>query len=118
MDTNGHTGTQRREMVDEMHRESTDTYIAPGMISTVGSVAGVAIGLAAGLVAGVVVALVAGGPTVMWLLLCGIAGALAGATFGFLFGGSVGPAATGEPVDSFVYGDMEGRDLRGNERAR
>ena len=127
MEKNGHTTTDRRRMVDEMHEESTSTYIAPGMVSTpgqtkgwlAGSAAGVGIGLAAGIVAGVIVALVAGGSTLMWIALCGIAGALAGATFGFLFGGAMGPAVTGEPVDSFVYGDgIEGRDLRGNEKAR
>ena len=109
----GHSRTDRREMVGEMHEESTDTFIAPGMVSTpgqtkglvVGSVAGTSIGLVAGIVAGLVVALVAGGSTIMWIALCGIAGALAGATFGFLFGGSVGPAVTGESVDDFVYGD-------------
>jgi hypothetical protein len=122
----GHTTTDKRAMVGEMHEESTNTFIGPGMVSTpgqtkglvVGSAAGTGIGLLAGVLAGIVVALVASGPTLMWIALCAVAGALAGATFGFIFGGSVGPAVTGEPVDSFVYGDMEGRDLRGNEGAR
>ena len=127
METNApHTSDDRRKMVDEMHRESSNTYIAPGMVSTpgqtkgwlVGAGAGIGLGLLAGVLAGIVVALVAGSSPALWIGLCAIAGALAGATFGFIFGGSVGPAVTGEPVDSFVYGDMEGRDLRGNERAR
>ena len=116
----------RKRMVDEMHKESTSTFIAPGMVSTpgqtkgwlVGAAVGTGLGLAAGILAGIVVALVAGSSTLMWIVLCAIAGALAGATFGFIFGGSVGPVVTGEPVDSFVYGDMEGRDLPGSEGSR